>query len=142
MQVVQKVFRLVQFRGSSILLGMALARLALPAGPQAPTVAAAHYVGSTACRTCHTGIYERWKKTRMANVVRDPKEHPDSILPDLAKSDPLVTFSKDEIAFVYGSKWKQRYFKKVGDDYFQLSAQWDITNQVWRPYFVKSGTDW
>ena len=49
----------------------------------------------------------------MANVVRDPKEHPDAILPDLSKPDPLVTFTKDDIAFVYGSKWKQRYFKKV-----------------------------
>jgi predicted CXXCH cytochrome family protein len=78
----------------------------------------------------------------MANVVRDPKEHPDAILPDLSKPDPLITFKKDDIAFVYGSKWKQRYFKKVGDDYFVLPAQWDINNQVWRPYFVKAGTDW
>ncbi len=78
----------------------------------------------------------------MANVVRDPKEHPDAILPDFSKPNPLVTFQKDDIAFVYGGKWKQRYFKKVGDDYFVLPAQWDVTNQVWRPYFVKNGTDW
>jgi predicted CXXCH cytochrome family protein len=104
--------------------------------------AAHRYAGSTACKTCHPQIYERWGKTRMANVVRDPKEHPDAILPDLSKPDPLVTFTKDDISFVYGSKWKQRYFKKVGDDYFVLPAQWDVTNQVWRPYFVKNGTDW
>jgi predicted CXXCH cytochrome family protein len=103
---------------------------------------AARYIGSAACQTCHPQIYQRWKKTRMANVVRDPKEHPDAILPDLSQSTPLVKFTKDDIAFVYGSKWKQRYFKKVGDDYFVLPAQWDITNQVWRPYFVKNGTDW
>jgi predicted CXXCH cytochrome family protein len=78
----------------------------------------------------------------MANVVRDPKEHPDAILPDLSKPNPLVTFTKDDIAFVYGSRWKQRYFKKIGDDYFVLPAQWDITHQIWRPYFVKNGTDW
>src|SRR5260370_18527934 len=90
----------------------------------------AHYVGSLACKTCHPQIYERWKKTRMANVVRDPKEHPDAILPDLSKPDPLVKFTKDDIAFVYGSKWKQRYFKKVGNDYFVLPAQRDITNQL------------
>src|ERR1700674_3220991 len=29
------------------------------------TVASAHYVGSEACKDCHTEIYERWKKTRM-----------------------------------------------------------------------------
>ena len=73
----------------------------------------------------------------MANVVRDPQEHPDAIIPDLSKPDPLVTFTKDDIAFVYGSKWKQRYFKKVGDDYFPLPAQWDITHKIWRAYNVR-----
>jgi hypothetical protein len=74
----------------------------------------AQYVGSTTCKTCHPAVYERWSKTRMANVFRDPKVHPDAILPDLSKPDPLVKFSKDDIAFVYGSKWKQRYFTKKG----------------------------
>ena len=74
--------------------------------------------------------YERWTKTRMANVVRDPREHPDAIIPDFDKPDPLLTFKKDDIAFVYGSKWKQRYFKKVGDDYFPLPAQWDVTHKI------------
>src|SRR5215831_21275162 len=78
------------------------------------------YVGSAKCQTCHPAIYARWQKTRMANVVRDPKEHPDAILPDLTKPDPLLTFKKEDIAFVYGSKWKQRYFRKVGDDYYPL----------------------
>jgi predicted CXXCH cytochrome family protein len=104
--------------------------------------AAASYVGSTACGRCHAPIYERWKQTRMANVVRDPKEHPDAIIPDLAQPNPLVTFTRDQIAFVYGSKWKQRYFTKVGDDYFPLGAQWDVTHRQWRPYSVAMGTDW
>ncbi len=78
----------------------------------------------------------------MANVVLDPKTHPNAILPDMTKPDPLVTFKKDDIAFVYGSKWKQRYFQKVGDDYFPLGAQWDVTHQVWRAYHVQNGTDW
>jgi predicted CXXCH cytochrome family protein len=101
-----------------------------------------HYVGSAECKSCHAGIYERWKKTPMANVVRDPREHPDAIIPDLSKPDPLLTFTKDDIAFVYGSIWKQRYFKKVGDDYFPMPAQWDVTHKMWRQYFVKNGTDW
>jgi len=101
-----------------------------------------HYVGSTECKSCHAGIYGRWKKTPMANVVRDPREHPDAIIPDLSKSDSLLTFTKDDIAFVYGSIWKQRYFKKVGDDYFPEPAQWDVTHKMWRQYFVKNGTDW
>src|SRR3984885_15388904 len=105
-------------------------------------VPAPRYVGSVACQRCHAEVYNRWRNTRMANVIRDPKEHPDAILPDLTKKDPLITFTKDDIAFVYGSKWKQRYFKKVGDDYFPLPAQWDVTHQVWRAYFAREGTDW
>jgi predicted CXXCH cytochrome family protein len=117
---------------------------AAPVFAQNPSPAnpARTYVGSTACRTCHPQIYERWSKTRMANVVRDPKEHPDAIIPDLSKPDPVVKFTKNDIAFVYGSKWKQRYFKKVGDDYFPLGAQWDIQHQKWSAYFVRPGTDW
>jgi hypothetical protein len=78
----------------------------------------------------------------MDNVVRDPKVHPDAIIPDMSKADPLITFTKDDIAFVYGSKWKQRYFTKVGDDYFPLGAQWDVTHKRWSRYLVADNTDW
>lgn len=113
-----------------------------PGATSGASVAGAHYVGSKTCQSCHTEIYERWKNTPMANVVRDPKEHPDAILPDLSKPDKLVTFTKDDIALVYGSLWKQRYFRKVGDDFFPFGAQWDVTNKNWRPYKVAVGTDW
>jgi predicted CXXCH cytochrome family protein len=103
---------------------------------------APQYVGSAACKTCHPAIYQRWSQTRMANVVRDPKTHPDAILPDLSKPDPLLKFTRDDIAFVYGSKWKQRYFTKKGDDYYPLGAQWDVTHQIWRAYLVAPNTDW
>ena len=118
-------------------LALLLFPIALPAQPTAPA-----YVGSAACRSCHPQIYARWSKTRMANVVRDPKEHPDAILADFSKPNPAVKFSKDDVAFVYGSKWKQRFFKKVGDDYFPLGAQWDIEHKKWSAYFVPSGADW
>ena len=64
----------------------------------------------------------------MANVVRDPREHPEAFIPDFSKPDPLVTFTKDDVAFVYGSRWKQRYFTKIGDDYFPEPAQWDVAS--------------
>ena len=102
----------------------------------------AQYAGSAACKTCHPSVYERWKKTPMANVVRDPREHPDAIIPDLSKPNPVFPFTKDDVAFVYGSIWKQRYFKKIGDDYFPLPVQWDVTHKTWAPYSVKAGTDW
>ena len=39
----------------------------------------------------------------MANVVRDPRQHPDAIIPDFSKPDPLLTFTKDDVALVYSS---------------------------------------
>jgi predicted CXXCH cytochrome family protein len=103
---------------------------------------AQHYVGSAACKNCHESVYARWNQTRMANVVRDPREHPDAFLPDFSKPDPLLTFSKDDVSLIYGSRWKQRYFKKVGDDYFVFPAQWDVAHKIWRRYFVANGADW
>jgi predicted CXXCH cytochrome family protein len=98
------------------------------------------YIGSVACSRCHAPIVERWKRTRMANVVRDPREHPEAIMSDFTRPNPLVTFTKEQIAFVYGSKFKQRYFQKVGDDFFPLPAQWDVTHRQWRAYGVTGAT--
>jgi predicted CXXCH cytochrome family protein len=108
---------------------------------QSATASSAHYAGSQSCQTCHAQIYEHWRKTPMANVVRDPRDHPDAIIPDLA-TNSVAKFTKDQVALVYGSLWKQRYFTKRGDDYFPEPAQWDVTHRVWRPYFVAKGTDW
>jgi predicted CXXCH cytochrome family protein len=119
-----------------------VAALAAADNAGAGDVSSSHYVGSQACKSCHEDQFARWTKTKMANVVRDPKEHPDAVLPDFSKPDPLLTFTLDDVAFVYGSGWKQRYFRKVGNDYFPLPAQWDVTHKVWRPYHVGDNTDW
>ncbi len=102
----------------------------------------AHYVGSQTCERCHATQYAGWKQTRMANVVRDPAEHPDAVLGDFIHADPLRTFELKQVAFVYGSRYKQRYFTKIGDDYFVLPAQWDVDKKRWLPYHVEKGTDW
>ncbi len=115
---------------------------AAEAARRAPQGQQSHYVGSAACKNCHENVYARWSKTLMANVVRDPRQQPDAIIPDLSKPDPLLNFTKDDVALTYGYRWKQRYFKKVGDDYFVYPAQWDVINKVWRRYFVANGTDW
>jgi len=131
------------FKGA-IVIGVLVWAAAVGLESQTPSAPASTpaYVGSPACQRCHAPTYERWSKTRMANVVRDPKQHPDAVLPDFSKPDPLLTFTLDSVAFVYGSKWKQRYFTRVGNDYFPLPAQWDVTHKIWRPYFVQPNTDW
>jgi mono/diheme cytochrome c family protein len=104
-------------------------------------VTAAHYVGSQACEKCHAEIYRHWKKTPMANVVRDPRQHPDAIIPDLATNN-VYKFSRDQVAFVYGSLWKQRFFTQVGDDYFPVPVQWEVVNKKWSKYPPPTGADW
>jgi len=102
----------------------------------------AHYVGSEACEKCHEAIYRRWKKTPMANVVLDPRQHPDAIIPDL-NTNNVAKFTLDQVALVYGNKWKQRYFTKIGDDYYPLPVQWDVGNRKWLKYHVPdTGADW
>jgi predicted CXXCH cytochrome family protein len=109
---------------------------------QASVMGSAHYVGSQACQKCHSEIYDRWKKTPMANVVRDPGTHPDAIIPDLA-SNTVSRFARNQVAFVYGRLWKQRYFTRIGDDYFPLPAQWVVGKREWLPYQVPAkGADW
>src|SRR5579871_1100425 len=108
----------------------------------APSTAGAHFVGSKQCESCHAETYASWRQTRMANVVEDPKQHPEAVLGDFTHPDPNVTFTLDQVAFTYGSRWKQRYFTLIGDDYYVLPAQWDVAKKKWLPYHVADGTDW
>ena len=115
-------------------------------GPLRPPVGAnphpaAGYTGSAACAGCHRDIYERWRKTPMANVVRDPKIDRDAIIPDL-RTNTVSPFALEDVALVYGSVHKQRYFTKRGDDHSAEPAQWDVTHKAWKPYFVEANTDW
>ena len=107
-----------------------------------PSDAVREYVGSAACEECHQDIYDRWQTTLMANVVQDPAEHPEAVVADFDTPDSLVTFDLSEVAFTYGSKWKQRYFTKRGDDYYAFPVQWDVRNAQWRPYHPGPGGDW
>jgi predicted CXXCH cytochrome family protein len=103
----------------------------------------AHFVGSKQCQSCHADLYASWQQTRMANVIRDPKEHPEAVLGDFSHPDPNLKFSLDQVAWVYGSRWKQRYFARRGDDYYVLPSQWDIRAKRWLPYHVPDkGGDW
>lgn len=109
---------------------------------QTTAVLGARYVGSKTCRGCHQDIYARWAKTRMANVIRDPRLHPDAFAADPSTAPEGLRFSKDEVAFVYGSKWKQRFWKKSGDTYVVMPVQYNIASKTWSKYHVADTQDW
>jgi predicted CXXCH cytochrome family protein len=128
-----------------VLLALCVASVSalLPAAAaQQPAAPAPHYTGSAACQKCHAEEFAGWKQSRMANVVTNPHDHPEAVLGDFTKPDPARTFTLDDVAFTYGSRWKQRYFTKRGDDYYPLPAQWDIKGKRWLPYQSAAGTDW
>jgi predicted CXXCH cytochrome family protein len=116
-----------------------------PAAPASANAASAgpasHYLGSRACATCHAEEYRRWSTTPMANIVRAPAQVVPTLFTDPTKN-PISPFDPRDVAFVYGSLWKQRFFKKVGDDYFPLPVQWEVANHRWSKYFVGSAGDW
>ena len=69
----------------------------------------------------------------MANVVRDPKEHPDAIIPDLSKPDPAAspsrrTTSPSSTAASGSSATSRRSATTIS----RCRAQWDVTHQIWR----------
>ena len=130
---------------AALVLASAIASAQHPAPQSARHTAAEpkpHYVGSAACKSCHLAQYNGWKKSRMANVLLDPREHPEAVVGDFTHPDPARTFNLDDVAFTYGGRFKQRYFTKRGDDYFPLPAQWDVAKKKWLPYHVEAGTDW
>lgn len=127
-------------------LALTLVGCSSPAPPttsaDTPKTADNQYVGSPACRTCHQSHFDRWQATLMANVVQDVRTRPKAILADFTTPNPLVTFRPEDVDLTYGTRWKQRYLKKQGDDYFVYPAQWDVRAKVWRPYSPGPGTDW
>lgn len=78
----------------------------------------------------------------MAKVVQDPKAHPEVVLGDFTTPNPLVTFRPEDVALTYGTKWKQRYFTRIGNDYFVFPVQWDVQDRTWRRYNPQPGSDW
>ena len=102
----------------------------------------AGYAGSFACQRCHAAMYERWSHTRMANIITDPKVNPRAALGDFSTPNPLVTFKLEDVSFVYGTKWKQRYFIRKGNDYYPANAQWDVTTASGGRIILQPNTEW
>ena len=112
---------------------------------QAPAAAgpAATYVGSQACRRCHAAIYERWSKTRMANVVADPKRP--------SRRDHSRPLQAGSARHVHAGRHRVRLRHASGSSATSPRSATTISrsahsgtslNKVWRPYLVQPNTDW
>jgi hypothetical protein len=112
------------------------------------------FVGSEKCAGCHQEAYKTWKDSYHAKMVRPVKE---GLLKDAkdnwskdAKGQAGPTKgnidgkprSLDDVVYVVGSKWKQRFLVKnpaTGNHQF-MDKQWNRGNRTWENYGQKN--DW
>ncbi len=100
------------------------------------------YVGSESCETCHEEHYKGWKSTLHSKMEQDPiKDEPNkNVLGDFSTQDFHLTFNLEDVDMLVGSRFKQRYAKRIGDDYYMLPAQWNVETKEWVTYQPKN--DW
>ena len=120
-----------------------LCALLLTPSEKAPSQVTNHFVGSAGLpapatrKSTTAGRRPAWPTSSTT-----PKPIPKPSSATSPTPIPLVTFQLADVAFVYGSRWKQRYFTKRGDDYYAEPAQWDVASKRWLPYHAETGTDW
>jgi hypothetical protein len=90
------------------------------------------YVGSSKCGQCHGAKYESYQDTWHAKILRAATD--ETILGDFNSTDPDLTFSRDEIVYVVGGQFSQRYLTEINGELFVLPAQWDIVSAEWVAY--------
>lgn len=95
------------------------------------------YIGSQACARCHGSKYESYQQTWHARILRSATD--ETIVADFDSTDPDLTFSEDEVAYVVGGQFSQRYLTEIEGVLFILPAQWNVETSEWVAYHAD---DW
>ncbi len=90
------------------------------------------YVGSDKCAVCHGAKYELFQQTWHARMLRPANE--ETILGDFASDDLDLTFTVDDVAYVVGGQFSQRYLTELDGELYVLPAQWNVTSGEWVSY--------
>ncbi len=111
------------------------------------------YAGSAKCMTCHSEEYKSWQESWHAKIVRAKKgailkEAVEKWASDGTNPGPTVgnvtgqTFTLDDVQYVVGSRWKQRYLvrnEQTGNLQF-MNMQMNRASGKWEKYGQKN--DW
>ena len=99
---------------------------------------AANYVGSKKCEECHEKEYRAWKSSLHSKMIQSVRESPQAITGEFATLPEDADFSRDEVVYTIGGKFKQRYMllaENEGiEDYIIGNYQWNTQLQHWQPY--------
>lgn len=110
------------------------------------------YVGSEECKQCHLEHYDSWKMTLHSRMLINVQDNPHAIVadmdPDLIRADlekiedklkaPLEDIyipTPDEILYVIGTQWKQRYILEIDGRYRIAPVQYNIQTKRWVNYY-------
>jgi hypothetical protein len=119
-----------------LLFGLALVALVLlvcaNVGAQEPG-----YVGSSKCAQCHGSKYESYQQTWHARILRPASA--ETVLGDFNSTDPDLTFSRDDVVYVVGGQFSQRYLTEIDGELYVLPAQWNVATAEWVAYHLD---DW
>ncbi len=109
----------------------------------------ADYVGSGACAECHEEIHDVQSHSMHAKMVQDVRADPAALVADFSTLPEDATFSKEEIVYTIGGKFKQRFMLRkdttakdgsVSENYVIGNYQWNSQTQAWQSYKVYK--DW
>jgi hypothetical protein len=95
------------------------------------------YIGSQACARCHGSKYESFQQTWHAKILRPATD--ETNVGDFSSTDPDLTFSEDEVVYVVGGQFSQRYLTEIDGELFILPAQWNVETGEWVAYHAD---DW
>jgi hypothetical protein len=86
------------------------------------------YAGSATYETCHARKFREWERTSHARMARDPKRDPAALTADFSVSPP---FPADEVLYVLGNHWTQRFVVAKGDKLYVKAPIWSIPQAQW-----------
>jgi hypothetical protein len=122
-----------------------------PADMQTVMAQPKSYVGSEQCKSCHLEHYDSWKMTLHSRMLIDTRENPHAIQgdmnPELIRADlekiqdklkiPLENIyipRPDEILYVIGTQWKQRFVVEKGGVLYVAPVQYNVATKRWVNY--------
>ena len=94
------------------------------------------YVGSDSCKSCHEIQFQSLNQNTLHPKIFLPITSQSQILGDFDQNNPLVTFKKEDVTYVVGSKWEQVYMRMIDGEYYPFTAKWMVTTNKWVPYKV------
>jgi hypothetical protein len=90
------------------------------------------YVGSGKCAQCHGAKYESYRDTWHAKILRPATD--ETVVGDFGSTDPDLTFGRDDVVYVVGGQFSQRYLTEIDGALFVLPAQWNVATAEWVAY--------